>query len=73
MLYVFLFVPHQLDANTLSGPIPDWINEWQNLAYLDLYNNRFSGSIPAALGEIPNLLIAQLQDNDFEGVIPSER
>ena len=60
-----------VDANYLSGSIPDWIGtDWPMLRKIDLFNNAFTGAIPESMGQLTLLDYAQLQDNQLSGTIP---
>ena len=55
-----------VDANHLTGPIPEWMGtHWKKLRSLDLFNNRFEGPIPSTFTKLKLLELVQLQVNSF--------
>ena len=58
------------DFDYLSGSLPDWISELQNLRYLILSNNHFSGTLPKSLSGLKQLVELNLSSNDFTGEMP---
>ncbi|KAM0826430.1 hypothetical protein ACQ4PT_068882 [Festuca glaucescens] len=61
-----------LSSNKLSGPVPIWLGQLDNLADLKLNNNSFSGPIPRELGDCQRLVHLYLNDNQLNGPIPPE-
>ena len=61
-----------LQANNLTGSIPEGLSGLERLRSLDLYDNNLTGSIPADLGNIINLYLIYLNDNELSGSIPPE-
>ncbi|KAK8589545.1 hypothetical protein V6N13_088371 [Hibiscus sabdariffa] len=59
-----------IDANLLSGEIPDCWNHWQKLEHLNLGNNNLTGKIPSSLG-YANLVVLNLRNNSLFGELPS--
>ena len=60
-----------LQANGLSGELPDALGNLSNLEYLHLGTNNLSGGIPDALGNLSNLEYLSLSFNALSGEIPS--
>ena len=60
----------QLQANSLSGPIPAEIGNLTNLTHLYLQGNRLSGPIPAEIGNLTYLTLLHLYGNSLSGPIP---
>ncbi|KAI3972324.1 hypothetical protein MKW92_035229 [Papaver armeniacum] len=55
---------------SLSGPVPNFLNQLTTLTYLDLSFNQFTGSIPPNLSELENLESIDLSRNRLTGSIP---
>ena len=60
-----------LEANQLSGEIPDGLGALTNLATLNLGSNRLRGEIPAGLGNVTNLTELHVSFNQLSGTIPA--
>ena len=60
-----------LEANQLSGEIPDGLGALTNLATLNLGSNRLRGEIPAGLGNLTNLTELHVSFNQLSGTIPA--
>ncbi|THG08816.1 hypothetical protein TEA_024267 [Camellia sinensis var. sinensis] len=63
LVYMFL------EANQLSGHIPDQIGQFKNLSYLSLAGNLLSGPIPETLGHLSKLIQLHVSDNLLEGTV----
>ncbi|XP_024358745.1 uncharacterized protein [Physcomitrium patens] len=61
-----------LEANMLSGGIPDVLGLMQALVILDLSNNQLEGEIPPILGNLTSLTKLYLYNNNITGSIPME-
>ncbi|XP_028794116.1 receptor-like protein EIX1 [Neltuma alba] len=59
-----------LGTNKLSGKIPYWIGQLENIVRLDLGDNLFQGHIPISFGSLRNLVILYLQNNKLDGTLP---
>ncbi|XP_028776333.1 receptor-like protein EIX1 [Neltuma alba] len=59
-----------LGINKLSGKIPYWIGQLENIVSLDLSDNLFQGHIPTSFGSLRNLVILNLQKNKLDGTLP---
>jgi Leucine-rich repeat (LRR) protein len=59
-----------LHDNSLTGSIPEFIGDLQELVELDLSSNELSGSIPRTLADIQGLLVLVLNNNKLTGTIP---
>ncbi|KAG2707192.1 hypothetical protein I3843_05G125100 [Carya illinoinensis] len=57
--------------NLLTGSIPTYFGEFQNLEGLSLDGNRFLGLIPSSIGNLTRLVTLNLSQNKLEGSIPS--
>ncbi|XP_020591890.1 probable LRR receptor-like serine/threonine-protein kinase At4g36180 [Phalaenopsis equestris] len=56
-----------ISNNQLSGSIPEWVGDMQNLAHLNFGNNLFDGPIPHSLGQLTNLVHLDLCSNNLHG------
>uniref|UniRef100_A0A7I4BPG7 non-specific serine/threonine protein kinase n=1 Tax=Physcomitrium patens TaxID=3218 RepID=A0A7I4BPG7_PHYPA len=61
-----------LEANQLTGGIPDVLGLMQALVILDLSNNKLEGQIPPILGNLTSLTKLYLYNNNISGPIPVE-
>ncbi|KAJ3291499.1 hypothetical protein HDU76_007265 [Blyttiomyces sp. JEL0837] len=59
------------DNNQLSGDLPDFFGNLQNLQILNIHDNKFTGSIPQAWGNSQSLKNIYLERNQLIGDIPS--
>ncbi len=59
-----------LSGNSISGSIPDSIDNLIHLTELYLSNNSLTGSIPASIGNLPQLTYLNLSNNGLTGDIP---
>ncbi|XP_022890118.1 probable LRR receptor-like serine/threonine-protein kinase At3g47570 [Olea europaea var. sylvestris] len=57
--------------NQLSGNLPSWIENFENLTNIEMRGNKFKGHIPIEIGKLRNLHILDLSHNNFSGKIPS--
>ncbi|KAI8024298.1 Receptor-like protein kinase HSL1 [Camellia lanceoleosa] len=60
-----------VDTN-ITGTVPPFICDLQNLTLIDLQYNYFSGPFPTGLYNCSKLKILDLSQNNFTGSIPSE-
>ncbi|KAF7834107.1 putative LRR receptor-like serine/threonine-protein kinase [Senna tora] len=60
----------ELQNNSLSGFLPDYIANLTHLQYLNLADNNFNGSIPSKWGQLPTLKNLVLRGNHLSGPIP---
>lgn len=62
-----------LRNNNLSGEFPLFLQNCQQLVFLDLSNNHFLGTSPPWIGDtLPSLAFLRLRSNMFYGHIPEE-
>ncbi|GKV03945.1 hypothetical protein SLEP1_g16178 [Rubroshorea leprosula] len=59
-----------MSNNSISGMIPNNIEDFKSLEFLDLSNNLFSSSLPPGIGKLGNLRNLSLAGNNFSGSIP---
>ncbi|KAM7489923.1 hypothetical protein LguiB_027407 [Lonicera macranthoides] len=59
-----------LSDNLLSGEIPDYWIDGNELVFLDLSNNNLSQKIPASFGFLDQLILLNLRNNSFIGELP---
>ncbi|CAD5193705.1 unnamed protein product [Musa acuminata subsp. malaccensis] len=59
-----------LRHSQLSGTLPDWLGNMENLKSLDLSSNFLYGSLPASLGNLSMLQTLDVSSNDLNGSIP---
>ncbi|PON84853.1 NAD(P)-binding domain containing protein [Trema orientale] len=59
-----------LSDNRLSGRIPEWLGQLENLIELNLYDNLLHGPIPLSLHLLQNLEILILGANGLNGTLP---
>ncbi|PON74275.1 LRR domain containing protein [Parasponia andersonii] len=59
-----------LSDNRLSGRIPEWLGQLENLIELNLYDNLLHGPIPISLHLLQNLEILSLGANRLNGTLP---
>lgn len=66
----------QLQDNQLTGKLPRRIwSSWDQLVFLNLYNNSLTGTLPSDVGHLAtasNLNTLNLRKNQFMGKLPSE-
>jgi hypothetical protein len=60
-----------IKATGRTGPLPEFISEWQNLVILDLDQNDFNGPIPDSYGNLTNLEFLLLNRNNLNGEVPT--
>ncbi|XP_068340014.1 probable LRR receptor-like serine/threonine-protein kinase At3g47570 [Pyrus communis] len=60
-----------MEANYLSGSLPEEIGRLQKLEKLFLGGNNLSGPIPSSLGNLTSLIGLHLDDDRFAGNIPA--
>ncbi|XP_037429385.1 receptor-like protein EIX2 [Triticum dicoccoides] len=62
-----------LSNNSFSGGFPLFLQQCQNLSFLDLSQNKFTGKLPRWISKsMPGLVILRLRSNNFFGQIPNE-
>ena len=61
-----------LGGNQLTGEIPRWLGDLDQLVILTVNDNQFTGSIPPELGNLPDLIILRLHNNQLDGTVPPE-
>ena len=61
-----------LIENSLSGQIPESINDLKYLELLDLHNNNLIGDIPSTVGQLNNLHTLDFSYNNLSDSIPIE-
>ncbi|CAL9087183.1 unnamed protein product [Musa textilis] len=59
-----------LRGASLSGYLPEWIGDFQNLKILDLSINSLSGKLPSSLGRLLSLQQLSLYGNELNGEVP---
>ncbi|MED6137375.1 LRR receptor-like serine/threonine-protein kinase ghr1 [Stylosanthes scabra] len=59
-----------MSNNSISGKLPDKIDDLKSLEILDLSNNLFSSSLPSGIGTLAGLRNLSLAGNNFSGQIP---
>ena len=57
-----------LSNNSLTGSIPNNINQFYHLRELKLHYNQLTGSIPSSLGDIISLQGLHLEGNNLSGI-----
>ncbi|CAL5051394.1 unnamed protein product [Urochloa decumbens] len=63
----------RLNNNNLSGEFPSLLQNFSELTFIDLGQNKFSGSIPNWIGmKLAQLGILRLRSNMFSGYIPTQ-
>ena len=60
-----------LGGNELTGPIPAWLGEMDNLLALILWGNHFAGAIPSELSGLHNLQVLSISGEQLTGVMPT--
>ena len=58
-------------GNMLSGDIPAYTAQWEQLETFDISANEFSGGLPTTMFSLPKLTVLNLAANAFEDVFPS--
>ncbi|WCJ24327.1 Leucine-rich receptor-like protein kinase family protein [Euphorbia peplus] len=56
--------------NSIAGKIPENIDDFKSLEFMDVSNNLFSSSLPPGFGKISSLKNLSLAGNNFSGLIP---
>ncbi|XP_020083763.1 probable LRR receptor-like serine/threonine-protein kinase At1g34110 [Ananas comosus] len=59
-----------LSSTSLSGNMPDWISDLNNLNILDLSLNSLSGSIPTSFCKLSTLQVFAFYNNKLNGTVP---
>ncbi|GAY53096.1 hypothetical protein CUMW_146770, partial [Citrus unshiu] len=62
----------KLSGNQLTGPIPYWLENLENISTLWLEKNQLTGCIPFEIGNLKNLSTLCLEHKQLTGRIPSE-
>ncbi len=61
----------EVQADGLSGQLPDWIgSSWRKLQYLILINGWLSGSVPESLCDCREMISLRLFNNTLKGELP---
>lgn len=61
----------EVQADGLSGPLPQWIgSSWRKIQYLILINGWLSGSYPVSLCDCKDMVSLRLFNNSLKGEIP---
>ncbi|XP_038973331.1 receptor-like protein EIX1 [Phoenix dactylifera] len=60
----------RLAVNKLSGILPEWLGELENLQVLDLSYNSFRGPVPRSIGKLSLLTDLSLEGNELNGTLP---
>lgn len=55
-----------------SGTLPSTLSRLNNLARLEVYNNRFTGALPSEWGALNKLQLLDIEFNAISGTIPTE-
>ena len=55
----------------LSGELPAWLGDLENLTRISLHDTDLSGPLPAELGDLSNLVRLAVQNTDLTGQLPS--
>ncbi|RYQ84840.1 hypothetical protein HN51_059375 [Arachis hypogaea] len=61
-----------ISKNNISGPIPPSLENYTNLAAINMSMNKLTRLIPFALGKLANLTILDLSHNNLEGPLPPQ-
>lgn len=61
----------QVQADNLSGPLPDWLGSWTKMQYLILINGKLSGGFPESLCSSRDMVSLRLFNNSLTGALPS--
>ena len=56
-------------ANSLSGTIPESIDNWSRIEYVHLYSNRFTGTLPESIGQWTSLEELDVSFNSLHGTL----
>ena len=59
-----------LGGNSITGFIPDQIESYTTLFYIDISNNGIGGTVPDTIGQLTGLQGLILESNQFQGTIP---
>lgn len=60
----------RLSVNKLTGILPEWLGELENLQELDLGYNSFRGPVPRSIGKLSLLTDLSLEGNELNGTLP---
>ncbi len=60
----------EVQADGLSGELPDWIGSWRKLQYLILINGWLSGSFPSSVCDCQDMISLRLFNNSLKGDLP---
>ncbi|GJP50898.1 hypothetical protein CLOM_g10052 [Closterium sp. NIES-68] len=61
-----------LSSTSLSGALPEALNNFVYISSLDLSNSRFQGPVPSTVGDLVNLRALDLSGNQLQGQLPAE-
>ncbi|KAL2494299.1 Leucine-rich receptor-like protein kinase family protein [Forsythia ovata] len=65
-----MLVKLSMSNNSISGKLPNNLDEFKSLEYLDISDNLFSSSLPSEIGKLGSLKNMSLAGNNFSGSIP---
>lgn len=58
-----------LSSNQLSGKLPNWLGQHENLVHLDLASNLFNGILAVSLGQLSELVNLDVSSNKLIGIL----
>ncbi|CAI7864319.1 unnamed protein product [Closterium sp. NIES-53] len=61
-----------LSSTSLSGNLPEALNNFVYISSLDLSNSRFQGPVPSTVGDLINLRKLDLSGNQLSGQLPAQ-
>ncbi|CAI9783489.1 unnamed protein product [Fraxinus pennsylvanica] len=65
-----MLVKLSISNNSISGKLPNNLDEFNSLEYLDISDNLFFSSLPSEIGKLGRLKNLSLAGNNFSGSIP---
>lgn len=65
-----MLVKLSISNNSISGKLPDNLEDFKSLEYLDISDNQFSSSLPSEIGKLVSLKNLSFAGNNFSGSIP---
>lgn len=57
----------ELWGSSISGTIPNWIDQWSSITWLRFSENNLSGSLPHSLSSLTDLVVLAVDDNIMTG------